>query len=121
VSASPLEWKRGDVVRVRFDPIEGSEQGGTRPALVISPEVINKAGTIVTVAAITSRKLERIYPFEVFLAAGDGGLSRDSKVMLRHLRAIDKARIVGHWGHIEDETMQRVDIALSIAVGLTKL
>ncbi len=58
--------ERGAIVRVRFDPIEGSEQGGERPALVISPALLNDHSTVIIVAAITSRKVERIYPFEAW-------------------------------------------------------
>ena len=47
--------KRGDIVRVRLDPVEGSEQAGERPALVISPDVINEPAPTgaLTVSAIT--------------------------------------------------------------------
>ena len=34
--------QRGDIVRVRLDPTVGAEQAGERPALVISPDVINE-------------------------------------------------------------------------------
>lgn len=35
--AIPNELRRSDVVRVRLDPVEGSEQAGERPALILSP------------------------------------------------------------------------------------
>src|SRR5438132_13402 len=56
--------KRGDIVRVRLDPVEGSEQAGERPALVISPDVINEHSPVILIAALTSQKTERVYPFE---------------------------------------------------------
>lgn len=121
MSLSRNEFRRGDIVRARFDPVEGSEQGGTRPALVVSPAIINNAGTVVLLAAITSRNLDRVYPFEALLEGGEGGLSRSSKVMLRHLRAMDKGRISGRLGSLSPEAMLQVDAALSVAVGLKKL
>jgi mRNA interferase MazF len=39
--------KRGDVVRVRLDPVEGSEQAGERPALVISSDAINRHSPVI--------------------------------------------------------------------------
>ena len=59
---SPL--RRGDVVRVRLDPVEGSEQSGERPGLVVSPDLINELSPVIIVAPITSRKTEKVYPFE---------------------------------------------------------
>ncbi len=113
--------KRGSVVRVRLDPIEGAEQAGERPALVLSPDLINEHSPVVIVAAITSQKTDRIFPFEARIEAGEAGLPRLSKVMLMQLRSIDKARIIGQYGIIEDETMARVEQALKIATGLTRL
>jgi mRNA-degrading endonuclease toxin of MazEF toxin-antitoxin module len=53
----------------RLDPVEGSEQAGERPALVLSPDFINENGLFVRIAAITSKKTERFIrlrsPFEL--------------------------------------------------------
>ncbi len=113
--------RRGDVVRVRLDPVVGSEQAGQRPALVISPDVINDKGPIVLIAAITSQKTERIYPLEVLLEPPDGGLPRRSKVMLMHLRSVDKRRLRGVYGRIREETMLRVEEAIKIATGIIRV
>lgn len=113
--------RRGDVLGVRLDPVEGSEQGGHRPVLVISPGIINEHSPVVLVAAITSQKVERIYPFETLIEPPDGGLSQRSKVLLMQLRSIDKRRITRRYGKIGDDTMARVEVALKIATGLTRL
>ena len=110
--------RRGDVVRVRLDPVEGSEQGGERPALVLSPDVVNEHSPVLLVASITSRKVERVYPFEAAIAPPDGGLAIPSKVMLMQLRSIDKRRICGRYGSIAPTTMTRVEEALRVATGL---
>jgi mRNA interferase MazF len=120
-----VPWKgspqRGDVVRVQLDPVVGSEQAGERPALVISPDFINERSPIILVAAITSKRTERVYPFEVLLEPPEGGLPRRSKVMLMHLRSVDKQRLVGQYGSVSEEILQRVDRALRIAAGLEEL
>jgi mRNA interferase MazF len=107
-------------VRVRLDPVEGSEQGGTRPALVISPDLINEHSPVILVAAITSRKTERIYAFEAVVEPPDGGMTQRSKVLLTHLRSVDKRRLRGTYGSIGDETMRSVEEALKVATGLTR-
>lgn len=42
--------RRGEIVRVRLDPGVGSEQAGERPALVISPDIMNEHSPVVVVA-----------------------------------------------------------------------
>ena len=99
--------------------MEGSEQGGERPVLVLSPDLINEHSTIIIVAALTSRKVDRVYPFEASIEAPEGGLTLNSKVMLLHIRSIDKRRVTGCYGQVGEETMARVDEALRIATGLS--
>ena len=113
--------RRGSVVRVRLDPVEGSEQGGERPALVISPDLINEHSPVVLIAAITSQKTERLYPFEVLVEPPQGGLRNRSKVLLMQLRSVDKRRLFGVYGAISESTMSAVEEALRVATGLERL
>lgn len=112
---------RGDVVRVRLDPVEGSEQAGERPALVISPDVINQHSPVVLVAVITSQKTDHVRPFETLIEPPEGGLRIPSKVLLMQIRALDRRRITGSYGRISSESLLRVEQALKIATGLTRL
>ena len=113
--------RRGSVVRVRLDPVEGSEQAGERPALVISPNLINEHSPVIVIAAITSKKAERIYPFEALIEPPEAGLNVRSKVCLMQIRSIDKKRVLGPYGTISQSTMKRVEEALKIATGLYSL
>lgn len=112
--------RRGDVLRARLDPVEGAEQSGERPVLVISPDVINIHSPVVLIAPITSRKTERVYPFEAFIDPPDGGLTVRSKAMLLQMRSLDKKRLMSRYGRISEETMLQVDEALLVATGLTR-
>lgn len=113
--------RRGEIVRVRLDPVEGSEQGGERPGLVVSPDFINRYSPVVLVAAITSRRTEKIYPFEALLEPEESGLPQRSKVLLMHLRSLDQRRITGRYGAVGETTMDRIESALRVATGLTRL
>lgn len=113
--------RRGDVLRARLNPVEGSEQGGERPVLVVSPDLINDRAPIILVAALTTRKVDRVYPFEAHIEPPEGGLPQPSKVMLLHLRALDKRRVTGRYGAVSAEAMARVEAALRVATGLTDL
>ena len=54
-------FRRGDIVRVRLDPTEGSEQGGVRPAVVLSPDLINASSPVILVAPLTTKKTDRLF------------------------------------------------------------
>ena len=119
--ASPNNIQRGDVIRVNFNPVLGSEQAGERPAVVLSPTFHCQHSRVIIVAAVTSRKIEKIYPFEALLDPAESGLPVPSKVMLTHIRSIDKTRITGHYGALSRETLARVETALKYATGLSIL
>lgn len=110
--------KRGDIIRVRLSPVEGREQAGERPALVLSPDLINRYSPVILIAAITSKKVNRVYPFEVLVQPPEGGLTHPSKILLMHIRSVDKRRLTGFYGRVTDETMDKVEQALKIATGL---
>jgi mRNA interferase MazF len=58
---------RGHVVKINFDPSEGHEQGGWRPAIVLSSTEYN-AKTRLAVAVPVTNQIKG-YPFEVRLPA----------------------------------------------------
>ncbi len=110
--------RRGEIVRVVLDPVKGSEQAGERPALVVSPDFINARSPVVLVAALTTRKTDRVYPFEALIEPPEGGVAVRSKVMLMHLRSVDKCRITHVCGILGPASMRRVEEALRVATGL---
>lgn len=56
---------RGDLVWLDFDPQAGHEQGGRRPALILSPREYNAKSLLVLACPITAHS--KGYPFEVEL------------------------------------------------------
>ena len=105
--------KRGEIYLVTLDPTVGAEISKTRPALVISNDINNQFSETVTVIPITSY-VEKIYPFEVFLAAGEGGLSKNSKAKCNQIRTIDKQRLIKPLGKINQEKIEAVEEATKI-------
>lgn len=86
-----------------LNPVQGSEQYGIRPVLVISEEIVNQALPIVTVLALTSFREDRhIYPIEYLLNPEDSGLPEPSIVMAHQIRAISKDRLKNQCGSIKD-------------------
>jgi mRNA interferase MazF len=54
--------RRGDVFWTRFDPIEGSELAGLRPAVVVQNDVGNRFSDTTIVAGITTRFARKASP-----------------------------------------------------------
>lgn len=113
--------QRGEVCLVNFDPTIGSEIRKTRPALIIQNDVANQYSPITIVAAITSHSGKRLYPTEVLIKAEEAGLDMDSLVLLNQIRSIDRRRLVKRIGKVTSATMERVDYALQISLGLVKI
>lgn len=110
--------KRGEVYLVDFDPTVGSEIQKTRPALVLQNDVSNQYSPVTIVAAITSQFDQTLYPNEVLIQAPEGGLTNNSVVLLNQIRSIDKKRLIKRLGTLTGETMEQVNQAIQISLGL---
>ena len=111
--------KRGEIVLANFDPVIGSEQGRTRPAVIIQSNFMNKTSPVTIVATLTSRIPSKDYPTVVFLSKKDSGLSKDSIIQSNQIKTIDKSRIIKKYGILDPYTMQKVDDAIKISLGLS--
>lgn len=112
--------RRGDVYDVRLDPIEGSEAAGKRPAVIVSRDALNRSSPLVIVAPCTSyREGRTIYPSQVVVRAGHGGLGADSVVQGEQVRAIAKTRLIRRRGSLSEEAMVAVSAALARALDLS--
>ncbi len=112
-----LRWK---IYLANLDPVVGSEQGKTRPVLIISEEEINQLLSIVNALPLTSFKPGRkIYPNEVFLPVDVSGLPKDSIVLCFQIRTLDKKRLIKQIGEITDEELkEEIKDSLSFQLGI---
>lgn len=114
--------KRGDIFVVTFDPTIGSEIKKTRPALILQNDIANEYSSTTIVAAITSHDpQDKRYPVEVFISAGEGGLDHDSLILCNQIRTIDKVRLAKKLGKVTVETMNEVDTAIEISLGMIEI
>ncbi|MFS1310452.1 endoribonuclease MazF [Klebsiella pneumoniae] len=75
----------GDLIWINFDPVEGHEQGGHRPAVVLSPFAYNnKTGLLLCVPCTTKVKG---YPFEVELPGERDGVALADQITCVDWRA----------------------------------
>lgn len=106
--------QRWDVVYIDFAIPVGHEQGSVRPAVVVSYDALSKAG-LATVCPVSSTK-RALYPTEVKVSAGEGGLTMDSVVLVPQIRTVSQDRIQRVLGRITDPTIQS-----QIEAGLVRL
>jgi mRNA interferase MazF len=103
--------QRGDIFLVNLDPVVGSEVGKTRPAVVLQNELANQTSPPVTVVPLSSNT-RRVFPFQVLVPAGEGGLERDSKVLCEQIRTLSRQRLVQRLGSLPPERLQEIRTAL---------
>ena len=113
-----MNIRRGDIYYADLSPVIGSEQGGTRPVLIVQNDVGNRHSPTVIAAAITSQKDKARLPTHIQVNTECSGLTRDSVVLLEQIRTIDKKRLREHMGRLDETAMTRIDQALQISFGL---
>ncbi|MGH9738830.1 MAG: type II toxin-antitoxin system PemK/MazF family toxin [Candidatus Acidiferrales bacterium] len=111
--------RRGDVFMARLDPHQGSEQAGSRPVVVVSRDSISQNSLVVLVVPVTDRRhKQRIYPSQVVLKQGDGGLTKESVALGGQVRAISTSRFIRQMGHLSANGIAEIGQALRIALDL---
>ena len=110
--------KRGDIYYAELNPVIGSEQGGTRPVLIISNDIGNRHSPTVIIAAITGKTQTKAKLPTHTEVKNFEGLDRDSIVLLEQIRTVDKKRLKQYMGIMPAEAMARVDKALAISIAL---
>lgn len=89
--------KKWEIYFLNLDPIQGSEQRGIRPVLVISNDAVNAHLPLFTCIPFSSVKPgAKIYPTEIFLNQAQSGLPKDSVLMLQQIRTVSTTRISGN-------------------------
>ena len=113
-----MDIKRGEIYYADLSPVVGSEQGGVRPVLILQNNVGNKYSPTVIAAAITSQQEKSKLPTHINLNSADSGLAKDSIVLLEQMRTLDKRRLKEKTGSLSKTSMNMVDKAISVSLGL---
>jgi mRNA interferase MazF len=110
--------RRGEIYLVGFDPTVGHEIQKTRPAVVIQNDVSNEHSPITIVAAISSQFSDPPFPREVVIEPDESGLPKRSAVIVNQIRSVDRLRLQKKLGRLSRQSMERVDEAIKISLGL---
>lgn len=101
------DMKQFEVYNVELDPAKGSEINNTRPAVIISPDAMNKNLKTVIIAPLTHTIKK--YPSRVISSfAGQSG-----EIALDQIRAIDKSRLKKKRGIIDARTAANIKSVLA--------
>jgi mRNA interferase MazF len=105
---------RGSLVWLLFSPHAGREQGGRRPAIVLTTRGYHELSDLAIVCPITNR--ERGWSTEVKLPPG---LPISGVVLVDHVRSIDReARKLELIGKVPEGVMEEITAKLAPLVGL---
>lgn len=109
--------KRGEIYYVDWSGGRGSEQAGTRPALIIQNDIGNQFSPTTIIAAISTSEGSN-YPFQVLIESQESGLPRASIVKCEHIQTIDQSRLGRLVGELRDPKLAEVDVAIHRSLGL---
>lgn len=109
--------KRGEIYYADLDPVQGSEQGGMRPVLIIQNDLGNRFSPTVIVLPLTSRTGKTPLRTHVTVHPPMGGLQKPSVILCEQVRTLEKKRLRRYVGMLRPDKMRLVEQALLIAVG----
>ena len=110
-------YRRGDIYIANLNPFRGSEQGGTRPVLILQNNDGNYYCPTLIVAPLSSKLKKTNLPTHFLLEKGRG-LATDSIVELEQIKTIDKSRVKRYVGKITPEQMSGVEEAILKSLGM---
>ena len=114
-------YRRGDIYYVDLNPVIGSEQGGSRPVVVIQNNSGNRHAPTLIVAMITSKTSKNGQLPTHYLLKENPALDEPSVVLLEQLRTIDKRRVREYLGRTSKREMLAIDKALVKRLSLNYL
>ncbi|WP_158398659.1 type II toxin-antitoxin system PemK/MazF family toxin [Faecalibacterium prausnitzii] len=116
---STLKFQRGDIYFVRLDSSTGSEQSGTRPAVILQNDVGNTYSPTLIVATLTSKTEKKAAQPTHCLVEPEK--LEPSIVQAEQIFTIDKSRVQNFAGHLTLEEMSQVDDAVKISLALNPM
>ena len=110
--------RRSETWTVELDPTRGHEIQKTRHCLVIQSDVLNKRLPTFIIAPITSKVRDQWHPIGIILKKGEGGLAKESQVMLNQIKAADITRFKRKTGKLSESAMKQINESLNFVLGL---
>lgn len=103
-----------------LDPQLGTEPGKTRPVVVLQTDLLNDSGHPSTiVCSITTQVNKKATILRVHLVSGEGGINKDSEILIDQIRAIDNRRLQKEIGQVPTPQFHQLQSNLAKVLDLT--
>ncbi|WP_204105719.1 MULTISPECIES: type II toxin-antitoxin system PemK/MazF family toxin [Spirulina sp. CCY15215] len=112
--------QRGEIYFVNLNPIQGKEQAGTRPVLILSVDDINRLPLVVTcVVGTKAANINRDFPTNVRISSEESGLPLETVFLCFQIRSLDRDRFPEQpAGRLSHEKMLVVEETVRYCLGL---
>jgi mRNA interferase MazF len=104
--------KQGEIWELYFDPVTGREQGGRRPAVILSGDLLNTYLDVVIVCPLTT-KVKNYKGNLVLSPTEKNGLEEISEVLTFHIRSVSKDRLKRKLGSISLKEVEVIKSTLN--------
>ena len=104
--------KQGEIWYTNLNPVEGSEQAGFRPVVIISGNLLNQYANVVICAPLTT-KIKNYHGNLILNPSSQNGLQETSEVLTLHVRSISKSRLKKHVGTISKLELKQIQTCLN--------
>ena len=110
----------GEIYFVNLSPVQGREQAGQRPVLVLSIDDINRLPLVITIVVGTKgANVPRDYPTNVRVAAADSGLPMETVFLCFQIRSLDARRFPPTpAGKVTGRILEQIEDAVRYCLGL---
>ena len=113
-----MDYKRGDIVLVNFNPQKRPEEvSKVRPAVIISDSDLNQVLDLVSVVALTTNLIDDALPLRIRIPKREL-LTHDSDAMCEQLRSVSKSRILERVGAVNTEELKYLENGIKRMLGL---
>jgi len=114
-----VEIKRGQLYVVDFNPRVRTKPGKLRPAAALQSDIINEAGYPSTIVIpTTTRLVENPGLLRLRLEKGQGGLARESDLLLGQLIAVANESFRQQIGVLPDTVVKEIERRVRIILSL---
>ncbi len=112
--------QRGEIYFVNLNPVQGKEQAGKRPVLVLSIDDINQLPLVITVVVGTKgANIRRDLPTNVRVSPEESGLSLETVFLCFQIRSLDRDRFPEQpAGRLSTQKMLEVEETVRYCLGL---
>jgi mRNA interferase MazF len=103
-----MNIRKFNVYTADLNPQMETEPGKLRPVVVIQTNLLNNIHPSTVICPITTNVIQKTKLLRVHLKKGEGGLKKNSDILIDQVRAIDNRRFVKHLGEINTVHKQQI-------------